>query len=180
MSLFRRREPLHERLAREGGLTDAEREPYDTTPRWGEAGIHGVARPRRWDAVVAAQTDLEGGRAAFVALPDGTLIVEDGPDDVQPLADAVETELQPPYRAEGVRRGEGIWAVAARRIEVAQLDHDGEELQLTIRNCERTLLVDGEPGFGSVRELEELAEGDAAIRATRIDGQDWEVRVDRL
>ena len=30
MSLFRRREPLHERLAREGGLTEGE--PYDTTP----------------------------------------------------------------------------------------------------------------------------------------------------
>jgi hypothetical protein len=178
VSLFRRREPLHERLAREGGLTEPE--PVDTTPRWGEAGIHGVARPRRWDAVVAAQTELEGERAAFVALPDATLVVEDGPDDVQPLADAVETELQPPYRAEAVRRGEGIWAVAARRIQVVQLDHDGEELQLTVQDGERTLLVDGEPGFGSIRELEALADGDAAIRATRIDGEDWEVQVDRL
>jgi hypothetical protein len=180
VSLFRRREPLHERLAREGGLSDAEREPHDTTPRWGEAGIHGVASPRRWDAVVAAQTDLEGERAAFVALPDETLVIEDGPDDVRPLADAVETELRPPYRAEAVRRGEGIWAVAARRIQVIQLDHDGEELQLTIRDGERTLLVDGEPAFGSVRELETLAGGDAAIRAQRIDGEDWEVQVDRL
>ena len=178
MSLFRRREPLHERLAREGGLTEGE--PYDTTPRWGEAGIHGVARPRRWDAVVAVQTELDGERAAFVALPDSTLIVEDGPDDVQPIADAVETELQPPYRAEAVRRGEGVWAVAARRIEVVQLHHDGDELQLTVRDGERTLLVDDEPGFGSIRELEALAGGDAVIRATRIDGQDWEVRIERL
>jgi hypothetical protein len=169
---------LHERLAREGGMNEPA--PFDTTPRWGEAGIHGVARPRRWDAVVTVRTELEGERAAFVALPDGTLVVEDGPDDVQPLADGVETELQPPYRAEAVRRAEDVWAVAARRIQVVRLDHDGDELELTVRGGERTLRVDGGPGFGSVRELETLADGDAAIRATRIDGEDWEVRVDRL
>jgi len=178
VSIFRRRESLHERLAREGGLNAPD--PADTTPRWGEAGIHGVARPRQWDAVVTAQTELEGERAAFVALPDGALVIEDGPDDVQPLADAVETELRPPYRAEAVRRDEGVWAVAARRIQVVELDHDGEEIELTIRDGERTLTVDGESGFGSIRELEALADGDAAIRARRIDGADWEVRVDRL
>jgi hypothetical protein len=99
---------------------------------------------------------------------------------VQPLADAVETELRPPYRAEAVRRGEDVWAVAARRIQVVRFDHDGEEIELTIRDGERTLAVDGESGFGSIRELEALADGDAAIRARRIDGEDWEVQVNRL
>jgi hypothetical protein len=178
VGLFRRRESLHERLAREGGLDDAA--PQDTTPRWGEVGIHGVARPREWDAVVTATTDLEGQRAAFVVLPDGTLVIEDGPDDLRPLADAVEAELSPPYRAEAVRRGEDVWAVAARRIQVVTIDHEGDRLELTVRGGERTLLVDGEPGFGSARELEALAPGDAVVRATRIDGQDWEVQVDRL
>lgn len=178
MGLFRRRESLHEQLAREGGLGDAQ--PHDTTPRWGEAGIHGVPRPRQWDAVVTATIDLDGERAAFVVLPDGTLVIEDGPDDLQPLADAVETELDPPYRAEAVRRGDDVWAVAARRIQVASFEHDGERLELTVRDGERTLLVDGEPGFGSARELEELAPGDAVVRATRIDGQDWEIQVHRL
>jgi uncharacterized protein (DUF2249 family) len=178
VGLFRRRESLHERLAREGGLSESE--PVDTTPRWGEAGIHGVARPRQWDAVVTAQTEVAGERAAFVALPDGSLVIEDGPDDVQPLADALETELAPPYRAEAVRRGEGVWAVAGRRIDVVSFEHDGEQLQLTVHGDERALLVDGETGFGSVRELEDLAKGDAVVRAARIDGNDWEVRVDRL
>jgi hypothetical protein len=129
---------------------------------------------------VAAETDLEGERAAFVALPDGTLVIEDGPDDVQPLADALETELQPPYRAEAVRRGEGMWAVAGRRIQVAEFEHTGDELELTIRDGERTIRVDGESDFGSIRELESLAQGDAVVRATRIDGNVWEVQVGRL
>src|SRR3954462_8256569 len=109
---FWRRTPLHERLAREGGLEPVG--PVDTGPRWGEVGIHGVARPREWDAVVTTQAGLEGDHAAFVALPDGTLVIEDGPDDAAPLAEAVERSLQPPYRAEAVHRGDGAWSVGAR------------------------------------------------------------------
>ena len=75
--MFRRRESLHERLAREGGLSQGEPPPHDTTPRWGETGIHGVARPRRWDAVVLAESPYPGQELDFVALPDGTLLVED-------------------------------------------------------------------------------------------------------
>ena len=41
MPLWRREEPLHERLRREGALDAAERVPLDTSPRWGEVGIHG-------------------------------------------------------------------------------------------------------------------------------------------
>lgn len=179
MSLFRRSEPLHERLAREGGLV--ENAPHDTTPRWGEAGIHGVARPREWDAVLTVETELDAERAAFVALPDGTLVVEDGPDDLSSLADAVDQALPPPYRAEGVRRSEGMWAVAARRIRVARVpDQAGEDVEITVRDGARTLVVDGEPEFGSVPALEVLLDGDGVVRARRIDGEDWEVRVDRL
>jgi hypothetical protein len=180
VSLFRRREPLHERLAREGGLVEAP--PHDTTPRWGETGIHGVSRPRQWDAVVTTEADLEGQRAAFVALPDGTLVVEDGPDDVQPLAEAVETELAAPYRAEAVRRGKHVWAVAARRIAVARLPEEleGDELELMANDGSHSLVVDGEQRFGSVAELERLLDGDGVVRARRVDGADWEVQVDRL
>ena len=45
---------------------------------------------------------------------------------------------------------------------------------------ERTLVVDGMPSFGTLRELEALAEGDAVVRASRLDGDLWEVRVDPL
>ena len=56
----------------------------------------------------------------FVALPDGTLVVEeDEPDDaLAPLADAVEASISPPYRAEAVRRGAGRLGGRRARIEV--------------------------------------------------------------
>jgi hypothetical protein len=175
---FWRREPLHERLAREGGLGPR---PVDTGPRWGEVGIHGVSRPREWDAVATVETELEGAEARFVALPDGTLLVESGPDDVAVLAEAVERSLPPPYRAEAVRRTAEAWAVAARRIRVVDLpDQDGEEVDLTTGPDGRRLLVDGETRFGASPALEQLVDGDGHVRAARLDGTLWEVAVSRL
>ena len=82
MGLFRRREPLHERLAREAGLQmDPQPEPVDPRPPTLETGIHGLHRPRAWDATVTADAEgIDGDEATFVALPDGTLLVEQGPD----------------------------------------------------------------------------------------------------
>jgi len=183
---FRRREPLHERLAREGGL-GAGPPDLDPRPPLLETGIHGVQRPRSWDATVTVEADgLAGGEAAFVALPDGSLLVEEGPDaSLEPLAAAVERELQPPYRARAVRRGESLWAVQARRIEVLELPGapDGEELDVTRGADGSELRVDGERVFGSVRELEErgLREGsEFAVHAERLDGDLWEVRAAAL
>src|SRR5262249_34184348 len=119
MGLFRRSEPLHKRLAREGGMTGTP--PIDTTPKWGEAGIHGVPRPREWDASALVEAaDLPGDKLSFVALPDGTLLVE-GEGDAETLAEALDGQIEPPYQAWGVRRDERVWGVAARRIEVAEL-----------------------------------------------------------
>ena len=147
MSPFWRREkPLHERLAEEADLdigkgTEEPRAPsrlsglahglfdgflsappdeFGRPSPLGEVGVHGVARPRRWDAVVSVDAELPGDEVHFASLPDGTLLVdEDVPDGaLVPLAEAIEQTLAPPYRAEGVRRGEGVWAVAANRIEV--------------------------------------------------------------
>jgi hypothetical protein len=180
VSLFRRREPLHERLAREGGLIEPPLHEA-TVPRWGEVGIHGVARPREWDVVATVEADLQGERAAFVVLPDRTIVVEEGPDKLEPLAEAVERDLDPPYRAEAVKRAEQLWAVAARRIELISLpDRPGDELELTVRDGSHTLVVDGEPEFGTVPALESLIQGDGVVRARRIDGAEWEIRVDRL
>jgi hypothetical protein len=176
VSLFRR-DPLHVQLARKGGLLAEERPPHDTTPRWGETGIHGVARPREWDAVTTVETPGPSrDRTDFVVLPDGTLV---GEDAEVPLADALD--LEPPYRAEAVRRGPELWAVAARRIRVATFDQPGDEVELTVRGGGRTLLVDGMPVFGTIRELDDLlAGGDGVVRARRIDGYDWEIQVAKL
>lgn len=184
---FWRRRPLHERLAEEGGLVERP-PPVDTTPNWGEVGIHGVPRPREWDAVTAADApDLAGDKLGFTVLPDGTLLVDEDVEEgaLTPLADAVEAHLAAPYRAEAVRRDEGRWAVAARRIEVVRLPDDvqGDEIELASHDGERTLVVDGAQIFGSVPELERIGESRYeayVLRAERLDGDLWEVKVTPL
>jgi hypothetical protein len=181
MPLWRREEPLHERLAREGGLN--ERAPHDPGPRWGEVGIHGVHRQREWDAVATVEApELEGAEARFVALPDGTLLAETDDLDVGPLADALEDSVQPPYRAEAIRRPDGLWAVASRRIDVVDVQEEVacDELVLTLHAGERTLDVEGMRAFGGVPTLERLLEGDGVVTASRLDGTLWEVAVTLL
>jgi hypothetical protein len=187
MSWFRREKPLHERLAEEGGLTPRP-EPLDTRPRWGEVGIHGVHRPRRWDAVATTEAPaLAGDRVEFVALADGALLVDDdaAADGLAALAEAVEGEVDPPYRAEAVRQQGAVWAVAVRRIEVVELeqDVDGNEIELASSQGDRTLHVDGRPAFGSVPALERLAGerfADYVVRAERLEDDLWEVAVTPL
>jgi hypothetical protein len=182
VALFRRSKPLHERLAEEGGLVEpSPRQPL-YTGAISETGIHGIPRERQYDAVVTAEApDVEGANARFVALDDGSLVIEEGEGDLTALADAVEQEVKPPYRAIAIRRGDTQWAVAAHGVRVIELaEPGGDEVELALRGDERTLVVDGERVFGTLPELEQLAENDSVIRATRLDGDLWEVRVDPL
>lgn len=180
MSLFRRGEPLHVRLARAGGVPLGD-EPEKASPvvPWDASRLHGSQRPRQWDVVTAVDAPaLQGDRSEFVALSGNELVVEEGPDDPESLAQAVERELEPPYRAEAVRRHGTLWAVAARAIEVVHLPGvTGDEIELTLRDGARTLLVDGQHTFGSIPALERA---EHAVRATRIDNDAWEVRFDPL
>jgi len=194
---FRRRETLHERLLREGGLEQApvEWEPKHTglpllggVPALDSAGITGLHRAREWDATAAVEApELRGDEVEFVVLPDGSVLVDEEAGDapLAPLADALEEQLRPPYRARGVRRRGDVWAIAAKRIEVVELrpDVDGDELELVSRGGERSLTVDGARSFGSVPQLEEPASrrgADYVIHASRLDGKLWEVRVTPL
>jgi hypothetical protein len=180
-----RREPIHKKLARDARLA-GETAPLDARPQWGEVGIHGVPRPRHWDVVVAAETPgLSGDEVHFVALPNGDLVVdEDEPaGSLAPLADAVEQTLRVPYRAEAVRRGGDAWAVAARTIEVADFEAEGDELELVATDGERVLTVDGSRVFGSIPELERLGsrESDSyVVRAVRLEDGLWEVETSVL
>ena len=185
MGLFGRREPLHERLAREGGLVEPPQ--VDPRPAWQETGIHGVHRAREWDATVTADApDLSGDAARFVVLPDRTVLVEEGPDEsLEPLAAAVEQALQPPYRVRAARQSETLWAVQARRIEVLAIPEgpDGETIELTRTADGTTLAVDDARAFGSIPVLEERGEregDDFVVRAERLDGDLWEVRAAAL
>ncbi|HWE80770.1 MAG TPA: hypothetical protein VG265_03910 [Gaiellaceae bacterium] len=176
MGLFRRREPLHVRLAREGGMLDDE-EPVRAA--WDNVGIHGIQRAREWDTVTTVDApDLKGDRALFVVLPGDEIVVEEGPEDLEVLAEAVDHDLTPPYRAEAVRRQGTVWAVAGRRIEVIELAGvPGTEVELTSHDGERTLLIDGERAFGSVPALERPEQ---SVRARRIVGEVWEIEIHPL
>jgi hypothetical protein len=71
--------------------------------------------------------------------------------------------------------------VAAHGLRVIELpEPGGDEIELVVKGGERTLVVDENRSFGTLPELEQLAEGDSVIRAARLDGTLWEVRVDPL
>jgi hypothetical protein len=184
VGLFRRRQSLHEQLAREGGL-DLDPAAATHPPGWMETGIHGVPRARQWDAVVAVEAEgVEGDRALFVALDEDTLIVEEG-EDVDPIAEALDEVIDPPYRAEAARRSETQWVVGLRRIQVVELPNDpgGDEVTLTVHEGETTLVVDGSETFASIRELEDVgaARGSSyVVQARRLGGSLWEVEVSPL
>jgi hypothetical protein len=205
MRFWRRHETLNERLLREAGSEGAEvgTEPpaplvpepkHPGPPRFGmphtfeEVSLTGLQRVREWDATAVVEAPgVEGNEVSFVALQDGSLVVdaEVGDAPLAPLADGIEQQLPPPYRARGLRRDGDVWAVAANAIEVADLgpDIEGDEIELVSRAGERTLTVDGARAFGGVPELERLAEAhspDYVAHASRIDGNLWEVRIDPL
>lgn len=196
MGLFRRRnETLNEQLLREAGLDPAQVlgdspppppvEPPKSLPaRAGVVDGSGVG-PKEWDAAVTVSVPgLAGDRIEFTTIPNGDVIVseETGDADVSPLADAVESRVSPPYRAVGQRQDFDTWAVAAKRIEVAQIPvPDGDKLELSRHGDHEELRIDGEQSDEAVPpELERI--GDAAgadfyVEAERIDGDLWEVRV---
>src|SRR4051794_10044230 len=199
MRFFRRGETLHERLLREAELDDrraepaaeADRppEPLDPVLRFRQqfdsvgGALLGAGLPprtRRWDAVVTAEApELAGNEVDFVALPDGSLLVEqeEGDAALDPLAQAVEAELTPPYRVHAVRQTDRLWAISAVRIEVARLEADGDEIELTQTSDGQAVRVDGMPAFGSFPELVRLGEGAAgsayAVHAERLDADLW-------
>ena len=191
MGFFRRERPIHQQLAKEGGLDYARdladlspREPIDPRhPFWQVVGIHGIPREREWDAVASAEAPgLPGDDVEFVVLPDGSLVVdEDVPDGtLAPLADALS--LPAPYHAFGLRQDADVWSVAAKRVQVAEApEHvEGDEIQLVVTDETRTLVVDDMPSSASIPSLEAFAAeqfGSFVLRASRLDDLLWEVTV---
>lgn len=180
-------DPLGTRLARalmnaqSGGFL-ATPPGLDGDPGLGIAAVSGVARTSEWDAVVSADApDVPGAEVHFVTLEDGTVVVdEDVPDGcLAPLADAVERELRPPYRAEAARHEHDVWAVGATRVAIATLPVAiaGDVIELTSYQGERSCSIDGRP-CEPFRDLELVGERtgpDFALRADRLDESTWVV-----
>jgi len=149
-------------------------------------GLTGFERPGGpWDVVTSAHApDLPGETFSFVALEDGTLVVDaDVPEgSAAPLADAIETELRKPYEAVAVRRDDedGLWRVAAVDVLVAAATpaDPSDRVDLARVGGEITLTVDGAeaPAGAAPRGLLDLLahlEGDAALTAERLDETTW-------
>ena len=203
MRFFRRGESLNERMLREAGLQDEQADvaaaappPLDPVVAFrqqfdsGAGALAGAGLPpraRHWDTFVTAEApDVEGNEVDFVALPDGTILVEEEEGDaaLEPLANAVETRIAAPYRAKAVKQTDRIWAVSAMQIHVARFEANGDTIELTQTSDGRALHMDGMPSFGSVPELERIGEAQAgpayAVHAERLDDDLWEVRVAAL
>src|SRR5262245_61169921 len=159
--------------------------PLDPGREWLAAGITGLQRQREWDAV--ATTDAEGmpgDEVEFVALPDGTFVVEsEGGADPTPFADALRDDVERPVRALAVRRPE-TWAVGAASIEVDRLAPDprGNELELTWNGTALELTIDGLPAEpGRAEALRRIAAsrvpGPYAAHAHRLRDDVWELSV---
>jgi hypothetical protein len=194
MGFLRRDEPLHEKLAREGGL-DFPRSTHDLAgpldpdhPLQQIAGIHGVPRPREWDAVASADAPgVPGDELEFVVLEDGTLIVdEDVPEGaLSPLADALEITIDPPYHAYARRRKQDVWAAAAFVVDIVEVPEElpGDTVSIAVQDGLREALVGGRHYGDRIQSLEQYAEADFeayALEATRLDGALWEVTVNPL
>jgi hypothetical protein len=190
---FRREEPLHEKLAREGGLDfpRSVEEPHGPPAidpdhsLWRIAGIHGIPRAREWDAVLTAiAPDLPGDETDFVALPDGTLFTdEDLPAGaLEPIAEAFGGLIDPPYHAVALRQDEDVWSAGAMRVAVVEVPEevDGDQVDLVVNDGERKMLVDEAESRAEIPSLENFAAqqfGSFVVHASRLDETLWEVSV---
>jgi hypothetical protein len=205
LGFFHREKPIHEQLAAEAGLDidglddelatgAAERPPEQSSLIKMLPGpsalsqllsVHGIPREREWDAVASAQApDLPGEELEYVALEDGTLVVdEDIPDGaLSPLADALEGQIAAPYHGYAFWKEDDVWTVAAKRVQVVEVPEDvpGDEVELAVNDGSRTLVVDGEESRAEIPSLESFASqqfGSFVLHASRLDETLWEVTV---
>lgn len=202
MGLFRRRqETLNEQLLREAGLNDSGRAPGDRPPASepefppelaispaGQADLGHRRRPSSpvGHVVTVRAAALPGDRIEFKTLPNGDIIVEEekGDGDLFPLAEAVERHVEPPYWAIASRQDGDVWAVGARRIQVAEVGlAEGDVIELLVNDGAEEVRVDGEPSDAQVPELMQFGEQKGAnycVEAKRIDGDFWEVMANAL
>jgi predicted trehalose synthase len=158
--------------------------PLDPSREWLAAGITGLQRQREWDAVSTLEAPgAPGDEVAFVALRDGSLVLESGNGDPEAFATALGDNVARPYRALAVRRPD-VWAVGAVAIEVERLDPDprGDELELTWNGSELELTIDQLPADPAQAEaLERIATarvaGAYAAHAHRVRGDLWELSI---
>lgn len=182
MRLFRRGddETLNDKLLREAGYS-SEGAPVEAAP----SGEDDPSAEREKIVFTLDEPDVEGTAHEFVTLADGSMVVDEAAPDISSLADAVEASIEPPYRASAVRQDDGNWRVTAHPIAVEKLTLEGDELELSLLDGVTRFAIDGSETDAVAVPLRlmrvgEQAGGDFVVRATRLDGDLWEVRADEL
>lgn len=132
--------------------------------------------------MTSVELDLPGDAASFVVLGDGTVVLEEGDPRLDPAPLAAVLHLDPPFRADAVRRGDRVWALGARRIETLELADDpgGREIELVWDGFERSVVIDGSPTLAGVPALDRLAAARYrayVASAVRVSGATWEVSI---
>lgn len=142
-----------------------------------------LLRPGGYDAFAWADApDVAGTRLEFVVLPNRSLIVlqQDGEDSLDVFAEAVETQIAPPYRARARREKGDRWSVYARATHIVELPGiDADELEVTVLAGESTATVDGD--LGPLYALaDERGYDDFFARAEWLEDGVYEVRMEAL
>jgi hypothetical protein len=154
----------------------------------GIAGVTGGLRPSSpWDVVVSLDApDLPGERIELFTLADGTLVLDATVPDgaLDPLVEAVEKAITPPYGAAGVRHDGDLWALAAWSVDLLELPGlpDGEELVVSRVDGRVEAAIDGvevQPPATLLAVLRGQS-GDVALVAEPVDGDVWAAEITPL
>ena len=180
MGFFRRERPIHEQLADEAGL-DIDGVGDELAPTLADDKADAV--DIEYDELFLVKAPhLPGEVIEFVALADGTLIMEEELPDGAPdlIADAVTAP--PPYHAFAMREGGGVWRVSVRRVAVVEVPEEvaGDVVELVVNDEGRELWIDEVESEAEIPSLERFgAERFDAfdLRASRLDDTLWEVTV---
>ncbi len=132
----------------------------------------------------------------FQAFEEAVIAVAGAPQEiVERLAAVLDRELDRPYRAQAVRRGDSGWMVGGRRTNASLISlalPENRAMEVVVApDGERTALVDGEPVTGLVEPAVDLALRELeqrgrfrfqafVARADRVDDDRWQLTVDPL
>ena len=181
VSFRRREEPLHERLAEQGGMTivdggharrrAVERGRHPRRPAAARVGRrrHRRGRPPGRRASTSSRSRTNGGRRRGRPGRPARAARRRARDAARPAV---------PRRGHAARRR--LWAVGASRSPSSRSPRTSAATRSSsLFGREPDALVDGAHGFGSVPALEALGGGmpSYVVRADRIDGDLWEVVV---
>jgi len=183
--LFGRRheETLNEKLLREAGYAP------DGAPAEEDEAVESAdaeeSQAGREVVITVEAPDIVGSTYEFVTLADGTMLVDEDAPDISDLAEAVELDTTPPYSASAVRQGDEYWLVTVRPIRVELLALAGEEAELSFVDGVKTFAVDGVPADptrvpSKLMALGEQEGPEFVVRATRLDGDHWQIVADPL